>query len=272
MSDIVAPEAKKELLDGAEELVDRVEEQYSIGALTYEERRGELVKIWTEATDKVSASMEQNFPEENPVLRLVNSGASGNWMQVRQLAGMRGLVTNPKGEIIPRPIKSNYREGLSVLEYFIASHGARKGLADTALRTADSGYLTRRLVDVSQDVIVRAADTDSAKGITLPIAQRGLDGALEPHEYAETSVYGRLTVSDVKNSDGEVIVPAKTDVNGGRHRPPRGERRGGSQGPLRPHGRFRRPDLRDALRTLDGDRSARGHRRGDRHRCGAVDR
>ena len=213
MSDIVAPEAKKELLDGAEELVDRVEEQYSIGALTYEERRAELVKIWTEATDKVSASMEQNFPEENSVLRLVNSGASGNWMQVRQLSGMRGLVTNPKGEIIPRPIKSNYREGLSVLEYFIASHGARKGLADTALRTADSGYLTRRLVDVSQDVIVRAEDTDSAKGITLPITQRSFDGSLEPHEYVETSVYGRLTVSDVKNSDGEVIVPAKTDVN-----------------------------------------------------------
>ena len=214
MSDIVAPASKTELLDSAEELVDRVEQQYEIGALTEDERRAELVKIWSEATDQVSEAMEQNFPEENSVLRLVNSGASGNWMQVRQLAGMRGLVTNPKGEIIPRPIKSNYREGLSVLEYFIASHGARKGLADTALRTADSGYLTRRLVDVSQDVIVRAEDTDSAKGITLPVAQRAFDGTLEPHEHVETSVYGRLTVADVTDADGQVLVPAKTDVTG----------------------------------------------------------
>jgi DNA-directed RNA polymerase subunit beta' len=117
----VAPESKKELLDSAEELAAKVEEQYEIGALTDDERRAELVKVWDAATDQVSAAMEQNFPEENSVLRLVNSGASGNWMQVRQLAGMRGLVTNPKGEIIPRPIKSNYREGLTVLEYFIAS-------------------------------------------------------------------------------------------------------------------------------------------------------
>jgi DNA-directed RNA polymerase subunit beta' len=214
MSDIVAPESKKELLDSAEELAAKVEEQYEIGALTDDERRAELVKVWDAATDQVSAAMEQNFPEENSVLRLVNSGASGNWMQVRQLAGMRGLVTNPKGEIIPRPIKSNYREGLTVLEYFIASHGARKGLADTALRTADSGYLTRRLVDVSQDVIVRAEETDSKKGITLPIAQKAADGTLEPHEFVETSVYGRLTVADVVGADGEVLVPAKTDVTG----------------------------------------------------------
>ncbi|WP_029090271.1 DNA-directed RNA polymerase subunit beta' [Brevibacterium album] len=214
MSDIVAPESKKELLDAAEDLAAKVEEQYEIGALTDDERRAELVKVWDAATDQVSKAMEANFPEENSVLRLVNSGASGNWMQVRQLAGMRGLVTNPKGEIIPRPIKSNYREGLSVLEYFIASHGARKGLADTALRTADSGYLTRRLVDVSQDVIVRAEETDSKKGITLPVAQRAADGTLEPHEHVETSVYGRLTVADVVGADGEVIVPAKTDVTG----------------------------------------------------------
>src|SRR5699024_7498786 len=127
----------------------KVQQQYELGALTDDERRNELVKLWTETTEKVDQIMRTNFPEENSVLRLVESGASGNWMQVRQLAGMRGLVTNPKGEIIPRPIVSNYREGLAVLESFIASHGARKGLADTALRTADSGYLTRRLVDVS---------------------------------------------------------------------------------------------------------------------------
>ncbi|MBD8019263.1 DNA-directed RNA polymerase subunit beta' [Brevibacterium gallinarum] len=212
MSDIVSPESKAGMLDEAEEQASRVQEQYDFGALTDDERRSELVKIWSDTSDQVAEAMQKNFPEENSVVRLVNSGASGNWTQVRQLAGMRGLVTNPKGEIIPRPIKSNYREGLSVLEYFIASHGARKGLADTALRTADSGYLTRRLVDVSQDVIIRSESTDSPKGITLPVAQRGVDGELEPHEFAETSVYGRLTVSDITDADGNVIVPAKTDV------------------------------------------------------------
>ena len=114
--------------------------------------------------------MQANFPKHNPVYMMVNSGARGNMMQVRQIAGMRGLVANPKGEIIPRPIKSNFREGLSVLEYFISTHGARKGLADTALRTADSGYLTRRLVDVSQDVIIREEDCGTERGIALPIA------------------------------------------------------------------------------------------------------
>ncbi len=212
MSDIVSPESKAGMLDEAEEQASRVQEQYDFGALTDDERRSELVKIWSDTSDQVAEAMQKNFPEENSVVRLVNSGASGNWTQVRQLAGMRGLVTNPKGEIIPRPIKSNYREGLSVLEYFIASHGARKGLADTALRTADSGYLTRRLVDVSQDVIIRSESTDSPKGITLPVAQRGVNGELEPHEFAETSVYGRLTVSDTTDADGNVIVPAKTDV------------------------------------------------------------
>ncbi|MDN5909331.1 MAG: DNA-directed RNA polymerase subunit beta' [Brevibacterium sp.] len=212
MSDVVSPEAKTEILDNAEALDTKVQQQYELGALTDDERRNELVKLWTETTEKVDQVMRTNFPEENSVLRLVESGASGNWMQVRQLAGMRGLVTNPKGEIIPRPIVSNYREGLSVLEYFIASHGARKGLADTALRTADSGYLTRRLVDVSQDVIIRTAEADSNKGITLPAAERDHEGKLVPHEYAETTLYGRLTVSDVSDADGNVIVPAKTDV------------------------------------------------------------
>ena len=128
---------------------------------------------------------------------MVGSGARGNWMQVRQIAGMRGLVANPKGEIIPRPIKSNYREGLSVLEYFIATHGARKGLADTALRTADSGYLTRRLVDVSQDVIVREDDCGTERGLTMPIGVPGPDGALRRHDKVETSVYSRTLATDV---------------------------------------------------------------------------
>src|SRR5690625_6377607 len=120
--------------------------------------------------------MQANFTEDNTVNRMVTSGARGNWMQVRQIAGMRGLVANPNGEIIPRPIKSNYREGLTVVEYFIATHGARKGLADTALRTADSGYLTRRLVDVSQDVIIREDDCGTSPGPTLPIAETDAAG------------------------------------------------------------------------------------------------
>ena len=125
-----------------------------------------LIEIWTRARAEVSQAMVDNFPTHHPVWVMVNSGARGNMMQISQIAGMRGLVANPKGEIIPRPIKANFREGLSVLEYFISTHGARKGLADTALRTADSGYLTRRLVDVSQDVIIREEDCGTERGMS----------------------------------------------------------------------------------------------------------
>jgi DNA-directed RNA polymerase subunit beta' len=141
--------------------------------------------------------MEINFPKTNPVYIMVNSGARGNMMQMRQIAGMRGLVANPKGEIIPRPIKANFREGLSVLEYFISTHGARKGLADTALRTADSGYLTRRLVDVSQDVIIREEDCGTERGVSQIIATAGPDGTLVKDPHAETSVYARVLAEDV---------------------------------------------------------------------------
>jgi DNA-directed RNA polymerase subunit beta' len=212
MSEVVSPASKDALLEEAEAQAAEVQDNFDIGALTDEERRAELIRIWGDTTNKIGKAMEENFPRENSVFRLVESGASGNWTQVRQLAGMRGLVTNPRGEIIPRPIKSNYREGLSVLEYFIASHGARKGLADTALRTADSGYLTRRLVDVSQDVIVREEETQDKKGITLPVAQEDADGNLVPHEYVETSVLGRIAVSDIVDADGNVVVPAKHEL------------------------------------------------------------
>ena len=157
--------------------------------------------------------MRENFPARNTVYRMVGSGARGNWMQVRQIAGMRGLVANPKGEIIPRPIKSNYREGLSVLEYFIATHGARKGLADTALRTADSGYLTRRLVDVSQDVIVREEDCGTERGLVMPVGVAGPDGTLRRHDKVETSVYSR-TLAD----DGRRRRRGQLGVRRGRHR------------------------------------------------------
>src|SRR5690606_33477295 len=176
IGDVVTPERKAEILAGFEEKAAKVQSQYDRGLITDDERRQELIGIWTQATDDVDAEMRKNFPDQNSVFRMVTSGARGNWMQVRQIAGMRGLVANPKGEIIPRPIKSNYREGRTVVEYFIATHGARKGLADTALRTAESGYLTRRLVDVSQDVIIREEDCGTERGLTLPIIEVGPDG------------------------------------------------------------------------------------------------
>ena len=169
ISDVATPAAKAAILEEHEARAAKVQGQYEKGLITDDERRQELIEIWTQATDKVAKAMRGELPAHNTVYKMVGSGARGNWMQVRQIAGMRGLVANPKGEIIPRPIKSNYREGLSVLEYFIATHGARKGLADTALRTADSGYLTRRLVDVSQDVIVREDDCGTERGLTMPI-------------------------------------------------------------------------------------------------------
>src|SRR6266511_709836 len=157
-NDIVVPEEKEAILAEYEERVQQVEQQYEHGLITPDERHESIVNIWTEATDSVADAMAANFSQLNPIYMMANSGARGSFNQIRQLAGMRGLIANPKGEIVERPIKANFMEGLTVLEYFISTHGARKGLADTALRTADSGYLTRRLVDVAQDVIVRAED------------------------------------------------------------------------------------------------------------------
>ena len=180
IEDVVTPQAKQGILERHEARAEKVQSQYERGLITDDERRQELINIWTEATNEVADAMQEAFPKTNPVFQMVNSGARGNWMQVRQIAGMRGLVANPKGEIIPRPIKSNFREGLSVLEYFISTHGARKGLADTALRTADSGYLTRRLVDVSQDVIIREEDCGTDRGIMMPIAKEAARGGAGP--------------------------------------------------------------------------------------------
>jgi DNA-directed RNA polymerase subunit beta' len=157
-NDIIIPPEKDALLTGYETKVTNVEGLYERGLITEEERHEQIVNLWTEATEDVAEAMEKTLYELNPIFMMANSGARGSFKQIRQLAGMRGLMANPKGEIIERPIKANFMEGLSVLEYFISTHGARKGLADTALRTADSGYLTRRLVDVAQDVIVREED------------------------------------------------------------------------------------------------------------------
>ena len=172
IEDVIAPPNKPQILEKYQARADKVQREYDRGLITDDERRQELIEIWTHATADVAEDMEAAFPSTNPVWMMVNSGARGNVMQVRQIAGMRGLVSNPKGETIPRPITSSFREGLSVLEYFISTHGARKGLADTALRTADSGYLTRRLVDVAQDVIVREEDCGTDRSLSMKIARQ----------------------------------------------------------------------------------------------------
>ncbi|MFL2000242.1 DNA-directed RNA polymerase subunit beta' [Microbacterium sp. A1-JK] len=212
LSDILTPPNKAEIVGGYEKQAAKVQSQYEKGLTTDAERRQELIKIWTEATDEVQKAMRANFPEDNTINRMVSSGARGNWLQIRNIAGMRGLVNNPKGEIIPRPIISSYREGLSVAEYFIATHGARKGLADTALRTADSGYLTRRLVDVSQDVIIREEDCGTSKGLELPIALVGADGTLTRDPNVENSVFARTLASEVVDAQGTVLADAGDDV------------------------------------------------------------
>ncbi|WP_311449273.1 DNA-directed RNA polymerase subunit beta' [uncultured Rothia sp.] len=212
VSDIATPAEKPAIMERYEKQAAAIQDDFEIGTIDDEERRQELIKVWTEATDVVAEAMRENLSSHgglNTIYRMVTSGARGNWMQVRQIAGIRGLVSNPKGEIMPRPIKSSYREGLSVLEYFIATHGARKGLADTALRTANSGYLTRRLVDVSQDVIVREHDCGTRRGLVLPLV--GEDGGL--HQDVETSIHGRTLAVDVKDEAGNVLAAAGSDVS-----------------------------------------------------------
>src|SRR5881397_1897254 len=213
ISDVVTPPDKQEILARYEELAEKVQKQYERGVITDDERRQELIEIWTRATTEVANKMRDNFPKYNPIQMMVGSGARGNMLQVQQIAGMRGLVANPKGEIIPRPIKTNFREGLTVLEYFISTHGARKGLADTALRTADSGYLTRRLVDVSQDVIVREDDCGTERGLPKRIGQRLQDGRVVKDENAETAAYARSAAVEVTHPQtGEVLVEAGGDL------------------------------------------------------------
>ena len=212
MSDVLVPPAKKEILDEYEKKADEQERKYQRGGLTKDERRDALVEIWKQATEKVGKAIDDFYPEDNPITMIPKSGATGNMTQVRNLAGMKGLVTNPKGEFIPRPIKSSFREGLTVLEYFMNTHGARKGLADTALRTADSGYLTRRLVDVSQDVIIRETDCGTSRGITVPIAEKAADGHLIRDAHVETSAYARTLAADAVDEKGNVIVEAGQDL------------------------------------------------------------
>ncbi len=203
INDVRTPMEKANILQRFEEEAQKYEKQYDRGVITDDERRQKEIEIWTDATNEVTKAMQAEMESEafNPIEMMVGSGARGNLMQVRQIAGMRGLVANPKGEIIPRPIKSNFREGLSVLEYFISTHGARKGLADTALRTADSGYLTRRLVDVAQELIIKEFDCDSPRGIWVD----DVSDAPEFERLLPTSLLGRCLVEDVELADGTVL-------------------------------------------------------------------
>jgi DNA-directed RNA polymerase subunit beta' len=212
IGDVSTPADKPQILAGYEDRANKIDKQYERGLITDDERRQELIEIWTDATSRLGTAMENNFEKTNPIYMMVHSGARGNMVQMRQIAAMRGLVVNPKGEIIARPIKSNFREGLSVLEYFISTHGGRKGQADTALRTADSGYLTRRLVDVSQDVIIREEDCATERGLTKTIAAGDGRGNLILDEHVETAVYARTLATDVFGPDGEVLLKAGVDL------------------------------------------------------------
>jgi DNA-directed RNA polymerase subunit beta' len=204
-NDIVVPPDKDEILQGYEEQVGRIQDEYLRGNLTDSERRERVTDLWTDATEKVAEAMEKNFRRLNPVYMMANSGARGSFKQIRQLAGMRGLMASPKGEIIERPIKANFMEGLGVLEYFISTHGARKGLADTALRTADSGYLTRRLVDVAQEVVIREHDCGTTNSI---------DMALRKSERLNELLLGRVLATDVADPEtGEVVYERNEMLN-----------------------------------------------------------
>ncbi len=196
--DATIPPQKKEILEAADARVAEINENYELGLTSDEERHRDIIEVWNQANDEVGDAMAENFDRFNPIYMMAFSGARGNIKQIRQLAGMRGLMSDPKGEIIDRPIKANFREGLSVLEYFISTHGARKGLADTALRTADSGYLTRRLVDVAQDVIVREIDCGTHVGVSYPLVN-------EKGE-ADENLIGRCLLHPVADNNGEVML------------------------------------------------------------------
>ena len=208
VSDIIVPPEKKEYIAAAEKKILDIERQYNRGFLTEKERKASAVKTWTETTDKVTKALETSMDDFNPINMMAKSGARGSINQIRQLAGMRGLMADPSGEIIEIPIRANFREGLSVLEFFISSHGARKGLADTALRTADSGYLTRRLVDVSHNVIVREEDCfanlgEEIQGIRVEDLRNG-SGVVEP---LKDRIRGRVAAEDVTDPNtGEILV------------------------------------------------------------------
>jgi len=204
-NDVVIPPDKDKIIAEYEKRVVEIEEQYEDGLLSGQDRHEQIVRTWEGATDAVADAMLKNFDRLNPIYMMANSGARGSFKQIRQLAGMRGLMSNPKGETIERPIKANFMEGLSVLEYFISTHGARKGLADTALRTADSGYLTRRLVDVAQDVIIREVDCGTEEFIEMPVRKAGGD----PND----NLIGRIAAQDVTTKRSRMLVEKGKEID-----------------------------------------------------------
>ncbi len=208
VSDIEIPKNKPEILAEAEEKAEKVIKNFKRGLISNDERYNEIIKIWSSATDKIQAEIMNNPNKMNPIQMMAHTGARGNPTQIRQLAGMRGLMANTMGQTIELPIKSNFKEGLDVLEFFIASHGARKGLADTALRTADSGYLTRRLVDVNQDVIVMEEDCGTEHGFEVSsILESG-----EPIEKLYERIEGRYLAQDILDNDGKLMFPKNTYI------------------------------------------------------------
>ena len=209
VADVSVPEAKKQILAEAEAQVDEIGKQFRRGLITEDERYNSIIKVWEKATSKVADAMKDNFDELNPIFMMAQSGARGNMNQLRQIAGMRGLMANTSGKAVEIPIKSSFREGMDALEYFVSSHGGRKGLADTALRTADSGYLTRRLVDVSQDIIVREHDCGTHEGIIVSDIK---DGNQVLEKLAER-LEGRYVVEDILNPQTqEIIVDTETMI------------------------------------------------------------
>ena len=210
IEDVKVPEAKKEILAKAQADVDNVLKQYKRGLITEDERYQSVIKIWEQATDDVKNAMKDTFTQLNPMFMMSDSGARGNLDQLKQIAGMRGLMASTTGKTVEIPIKSSFREGLDALEYFISAHGARKGLSDTALRTADSGYLTRRLVDVSQDIIVREHDCGTHDGITLTAIKDGN----QVIESLQERLIGRYPLEDIKNpATGKIIVDTNTMIS-----------------------------------------------------------
>ncbi len=201
--DAVIPPEKKEIIAAAEKEVDEIREEYMLGLRSDEERYEEILKIWNQATEDVTNKLQGNLDRYNPIFMMADSGARGSMSQIRQLAGMRGLIANTSGKTIEIPIRANYREGLNILEYFISSRGARKGLADTALRTADSGYLTRRLVDVSQEVIIRDEDCGTTEGVEIFDIVASGSNVIEP---LRERLLGRYLLDDFCDSNGNVLV------------------------------------------------------------------
>ena len=215
IDDMVVPAGKARLVKGAQKEVMAVEQQYLDGAITHGERYNKIIEIWSKVTERVSDEMfegmesqDNSGAEINPIYIMADSGARGSKQQIRQLSGMRGLMAKPSGEIIETPITANFREGLNVLQYFISTHGARKGLADTALKTADSGYLTRRLVDVAQDVIITAPDCNTSEGIFVePIVESG-----EIIESLRDRIVGRVSLEEIKDYEGDTIVEVNQEI------------------------------------------------------------